>query len=241
MPVELKGLETVELAMREPLRLFTQRLIDHAGEKVLSLTLYGAVLAGEFNSKRQTVSSVLVLKEIDLHALRNLAAEGHKFGKSAIAAPLVMTPAFIKASLDSFPLELLEIHQRHLVLFGDDYFEKLIFAEDHVRLQCERELKAIAIGIRQGLVAGSGRESSFGAVAEQAAPALMRTLRGLVWLKGAKEPKAWPALIAEAEKQAGRTLAGARKAVNPPSPFHWHDLEELYQDVEALGRFADAW
>lgn len=241
MPLELKGVEIVDVAIREPLRLFAQRVNDHAGTKVLSLTLYGAVASGGFDSTRQTVSSVLVLEEIDLHALRSIAAEGHRFGKSAIAAPLVMTPAFIKASLDSFPLELLEIHQRHLVLFGDDYFEKLQFADDHVRLQCERELKATAIGIRQGLLAGSGRESSFGAVAEQAAAALVRTLRGLVWLKGVKEPKAWPALIAEAEKIVDRTLAGARKAVSPPTPFHWHDLEELYHDVEALGRFADAW
>ena len=241
MTEELPGLDAVDAAMREPIRRYAERVRQHAGAKALSLTLYGSIARGAFDPLRQTATSVLVLAEIDLAALRNLAVEGHKFGKSAIAAPLVMTPAFIKASLDSFPLELLEIHQRHWVLFGEDHFDKLQFAEDDVRLQCERELKAIAIGIRQGLVAAGGRENSLSGVAEQAASGLERTLRGLVWLKGSKEPQAWPALVAEAERLVGRTLMGVRRTAHPPLPFHWHDLEQLYQDVEALGRFADAW
>ena len=239
--IELNGINTIHAAMREPVGRYAQRVKSHAGEKVLSLTLYGEIAGGAFDAAQQTVASVLVLAEIDLAALRNLAAEGHKFGKTSIAAPLVMTPAFIKASLDSFPLELIEIQQRRLVLFGDDYFDKLAFADDHVRLQCERELKAMAIGIRQGLLTTGGRESSFGGVAKQAAPALARTLRGLVWLHGEKEPKPWRLLVAEAEKLLGGPLAGVRRAANPPSPFDWHDLEQLYQDVEALGRYADAW
>ncbi|HUY88807.1 MAG TPA: hypothetical protein VMV10_08745 [Pirellulales bacterium] len=239
--MELQGIEAIDAAMREPVGRYAQRVRSHAGEKALSLTLFGAIAGETFDVAKQTVSSVLVLAEIDLDALRNLAAEGHKFGKTAIAAPLVMTPAFIKASLDSFPLELIEIQQRRVVLFGDDYFDKLQFADDHVRLQCERELKAIAVGIRQRLLASSGRESSFGGVAEQAAAGLARTLRGLVWLHGVKEPRRWHALVAEAEKLLGRPLHGVRRAANPPLPFHWHDLQELYQDVEALGRYADAW
>jgi hypothetical protein len=48
-------------------------------------------------------------------------------------------------------------------------------------------------------------------------------------------------LVSAAETLLGCALTGVRKSVHPPLPFHWHDLEELYHDVEALGRFADAW
>lgn len=239
--LEMPGINAIDAAMREPVGRYAQRVKSHAGEKVLSLTLYGEIAGEAFDAAQQTVSSVLVLAEIDLDALRNLAAEGHKFGKTSIAAPLVMTPAFIKASRDSFPLELIEIQQRRVVIFGEDYFDKLQFADDHVRLQCERELKAMAIGIRQALLTTGGRESSFGGVARQAAGALARTLRGLVWLHGGKEPKPWHALVGEAEKLLGGPLQGVRRAASPPLPFHWHDLKQLYQDVEVLGRYADAW
>ena len=241
MPEEMNGIDAVEPAMREPVRRYLQRIKEHSGDKALSLTLFGAIAVGSFDPLRQAVSNVLVLAEVDLQTLRNLAAEGHKFGKSAIAAPLVMTPAFIKASLDSFPLELIEIQQRRIVLFGDDFFESLHFENDHVRLQCERELKTIAIGIRQGLVASSGKEKSLGPVAEQAGASLARILRGLLWLEGVKEPKTSADIMAETERLLGRSLAGIRRTANLPMAYSWHDLQELYQDVEALGRFADAW
>ena len=67
-----------------------------------------------------------------------------------------MTPAYLSGSVDSFPLELLEIQQRRAVLWGDDYFADLKLDQADVRLQCERELKRILLGMRQGLLASGG-------------------------------------------------------------------------------------
>ena len=68
-------------------------------------------------------------------------------GKAKIAAPLIMTQDYIQNSLDSFPLEFLEIQQHHLCLFGQDSFAELSFYQPHLRLQCERELKSMLIGM----------------------------------------------------------------------------------------------
>lgn len=239
--MELKGLDAIDPAMREPIRRYAHQVQKHAGEKALGLTLFGAIAAGPFDAARQTASNVLVLDGIDLEILKSLGAEGHKFGAMAIAAPLVMTPGFILASLDTFPLELIEIQQRRLVLFGADYFASLEFKPEHVRLQCERELKSLVMGIRQGLVASTGRDKALSAIAAQAGGSLARTLRGLLWLKDFKEPKPAAELAKEVAKIADRPLAGIRGALASPELVGWRELQELYHDVEALGQFADAW
>jgi hypothetical protein len=173
--------------------------------------------------------------------LRELAGRGTVLGKSHIAAPLVMTPEYIAASLDTFPLELLEIHQNHLVLFGEDHFSDLSFDDGHVRLQCERELKTVLIALRQGLLAAAGREKFVGALVVDAAEGLMRTLRGMLWLRGQKDPKPAADVLTQVEKIVGRKLAGVRLALDRAGHHGWSEFESLYADVEALGEAADAW
>ena len=155
MPENEAALERVSGPMRQPLEQYTQLVKELAGENARALTLFGAIAAGVFDPNRHTVRNVLVLERVDLSFLRRLGEHGVKLGKARIAAPLIMTPGYVKASLDTFPLELLEIKQNHVTVFGDDYFDDLAFDDAHVRLQCERELKAILIGLRQGLLAAA--------------------------------------------------------------------------------------
>ena len=178
---ELKGIAD---PMRLPLERYASLIRELAGANAQALTLFGAIAAGTFDLGRHVARNVLILEEVELSLLRRLAEHGAKFGKERIAAPLVMTADYIKASLDTFPLELIDIQQNHITVFGNDYFDDLEFEDGHVRLQCERELKAILIGLRQGLLAAAGREKFVGALEQDVGEGLLRTLRGLLWLKG---------------------------------------------------------
>jgi hypothetical protein len=240
--MEPTGLEKLSPSLREPVRQYALWLMEHAGTNGLSLTLFGVACSGAFDPARHTLQNVLVLQQVDLLMLRELAREGGRFGKQRISAPLVMTPAFIKASQDSYPLELIEIQQQHLVLFGDDPFERLDFQPEHVRLQCERELKTISIGMRQGLVAGRGRDHELGPIVSQAIEGLARTLRGLLWLQGKRELRPMADVLAEIEALVGSSLSGIRRAVEHASrAYDWQQFQDLYRDVEALGHYTDAW
>ena len=146
----------------------------------------------------------------------------------------------VEASLDTFPLELIEIQQFHLTLSGEDHFKDLEFDNKHVRWQCERELKTIQIGLRQGLLAAAGREKFIGALESDVGEGLMRTLRGLLWLKDQREAAPAGDVVAQAEKLIDRKLTGLRNAMDPNAHHGWNEFEVLYHDVEALQEFADA-
>ncbi len=228
-------------AMQPSLERF-QDLIRELGEdNVIALTLFGSIAAGSFDPDRHTARSVLVVRRIELDMLRQLAGHGATLGKARITAPLIMTPAYIESSRDTFPLELIEISQQHVTLFGEDHFAGLTFDDAHVRLQCERELKATLIGLRQGLLAAAGREKLLGALEADVAAGIVRTLRGLLWLKGQKEAKPAGEVVGEVEKLTNRQLPGLRIALNPSAPHGWGEFEGLYRDVEALGEVVDGW
>lgn len=241
MTEALTGLDSVVPSMRGPISEFADLLRQLAGTGAESLTLFGAVATDAFDPSRQTARSVLVVNRVDLSMLRRLADHGAKLGKAHIAAPLVMTPDYIKDSLDTFPLELIEIGQKHVTLFGEDCFADLSFEDAHVRLQCERELKVILIGLRQGLLAAAGREKFIGALEIDVGEGLSRTLRGLLWLKGKKDARPAAEVVTEVEGIIDRKLNGLRLAMDSTAHHGWSEFEKLYNDVEALGRLVDAW
>ena len=241
MTEEWAGIERIKPAMQEPLREYARLVKELAGVSAKALTLFGPIAAGSFDADRHTARSVLVVEHVDFSVLRRLAEHGVKLGKVKISAPLIMTPGYIKTSLDTFPLEFIEIKQQHVTVFGTDYFEDLSFEDAHIRLQCERELKTVLIGLRQGLLAAAGREKFIGALEMDVGEGLMRTLRGLLWLKGQKEGKPAPEVLAEVEKIADRKLQGVRRALDPASRHGWGEFESLYRDVESLGEIADGW
>ena len=238
--MNFSALERVVVPMHQPIEQYAAQVRALAGENGLALTLFGEIATGTFDLNKNTVRNVLVLNTVDLEVLRLLAQSGAKLGKARISAPLIMTPAYINASLDAFPLEMIEIHQSNMTLFGEDYFNALSFNEGHIRLQCERELKSILIGMRQGLLAAAGRERLLGMLETQVVERLIRTIRGVLWLKAEKGSRSPLAMISEMEKMISRPLSGVQDVIRMGGQPGWEPFKRLYSDIETLGGVVDA-
>jgi len=241
MKQPLQGLNEIPDELRAPVRQFATRVGEILGDNAQGLTLYGAVAAGTFDPVVHRVQSVAVLGSIDLDQLRRLGAEGPKFGRNRIAAPLVMTAEYIAASRDAFPLELMEISQRHVTLFGEDYFSQLEFADADVRLQCERETKTLLIGMRQGVLAAAGNEKLITRLEDSLADAVFRVLRGMLWIKGRRQPEPAREVLAHIEELANRKLPGIRHAVDKTASRGWAEFQTLYDDIAALAGMVNGW
>ncbi len=235
------NLERVVSDMQEPMKRFIDRVQTLGGVNCLAVIGVGAIATSGFDPARHVARSVLVLETIDLAMLRELAKDGAKLGKARIAAPLIMTPVYIAGSLDTFPLEFLEIRQCHVCFVGTDYFADVSFEERHVRLQCERELKTILIAMRQGLLAAAGREKLFGAMEGDIAERLIRTLRGLLWLHGQDDSLSSIEVVGRIEQETDRSLPGIRAALQENRRHDWNDFTRLYDEIDGLKIMADRW
>lgn len=226
--------------LQNPVREYVDLTQKLGGEAVRSLTLFGVAVTDRFDPSAHVVRNVLELDRVDLEFLKSLSLHGARLGKLRIAAPLVMTRDYIRASCDTFPLELIDISQSHATVLGDDPFTNLEFDDAHVRLQCERDLKAVLIGLRQGLLAAAGRDNVLEAVEVDAGEGLIRTLRGMLWLKGEKESKSPTEVVTSAEQVFDRKLNGIRDAMSVSAAHDFKAFTRLYADVEGLAGVADA-
>jgi hypothetical protein len=237
---EITRLDRIPADMREAVGFYASRVGELAGDRLKCLALYGPIASGRFDRSRHTVQNVVVMPVVELAALRVLAADGHHFGRMRIAAPLVLTPEFIAGSLDTYPLELLEIQQQHVVILGDDLFAPLEFEPVHVRLQCERQLKVVALAMRQAAVSVGMNWKAFQRAAMPSVLDLTRVVRGLLWIKDRRQPLSADAMVREVESLIGQKLPGIRRVLESPETSDWPQFEQLYAELEVLGRLADA-
>lgn len=240
MSTEADPLSKLPANLRAALRQYADFLRQTAGAKALSLSLLGAAAAGTWIPGRHRVHNALVLESIKLDDLERLARELPRYHQVGIASPLVLTPDYIRRSIDTFPLEFLEIQQQHLALFGEDRFQPLEFEAKFVRLQCERELKSMILAMRQALLASAGDPRHLVREHPHAADGLLRVVRGMLWLNNLREALPAAQAISELERVLARPLPGLKKMVEAHGPTAWADYRALDAELLALERVADA-
>ena len=226
--------------LRAPVREFAQGLGALAGRQLLGLTVYGMALEAAFQPEHHAIRSALVLATIDLDLLKQLGRDAPRPRGWRFSPPVIMTPQAIAASRDTFPLELIEIQQRHAAICGADHFTPLEFDPAHVRLQCERDLKVFLIAMHQGLLASGGREERLGTMSAELTGSLLRVLSGLLWLAGQRQPQPLFHRVEAVEKLIKRPLPGICGALDRSDMAGWHKFRRLYDDLVALDEYADA-
>ena len=225
--------------------LIEELLAQHA-QNIHSLHIVGSAVMPDYDEKRSDVNSVIVLHDMDLKFIAFLAPLGKKFGKKRIAAPLVMTPAYIGKSLDAFPIEFLNFQLMHKTVFGEDLFKDLMIEKHALRLQCEREIKVKLMGLRQGYLSSLGRKEHLAEVLVRSITGIMPFFRSLIFLLGSAPPlprveviKAFGATTGIATETLEKLLL-LKNGASKPSEQELHALFELYyQALESLEKIID--
>lgn len=179
-------------ALREDVRKafepFARDVLAAYPSGVHSMHVTGSAVSPDYIPGVSDINSVFVLDEMDLRFLEVLAPKGKKYAKRGIAAPLVMTPRYIETSHDVFPLEFLDLKLQHATVYGDDPFQAVGIEREHLRAQCEREVKAGLIGLRAAYLAAMGEPKALAARLIGALTGEVALFRGIVYLRCGGSP-----------------------------------------------------
>jgi predicted nucleotidyltransferase len=128
---------------------FIERLRQAAKENLESVVLYGSAAGGEFHPDFSNVNLLVTLREMSLPALAAIAPAIEKWAAHKHHPPLVLTRPELERSADVFSIEMLDMQQRHRVLFGDDPLANLQIPMHLHRAQLEYELREKLILLRE--------------------------------------------------------------------------------------------
>src|SRR5262245_54266354 len=130
------------------------------GDDFLSAYLTGSVLMQGFDVKRSHINTLVVARSLEEESVDRLR-EAVPVSKGAPHVdPLFLSLRQIETSLDSFPIEWMDIQERRMLLEGEDVFASIEVPQTYLRLQLEHELRAKHIGLRQAYIASAARPAA---------------------------------------------------------------------------------
>jgi predicted nucleotidyltransferase len=211
-----------------------------------SISIFGSALTDDYNPKSSDINSVFVLNMMDLNFLKRFAPLGKKYGKKRIASPLIMTPEYIKSSLDVFPVEFFNLKLLHSTVYGEDIFRDLEIGAADLRHQCERELKSRLIALRQGYLSSLGNRKILTRSFVDSFSGYIPLFRSIIFLLGQKAPANSADVLATLQDAAGMNTGAFQmvlniktKSIKPTGDKLNSIFEEYYKAVEQLGDITD--
>lgn len=233
--------------IRESVVTFAQRLISELADNLESITVVGSSLTEDFVPEQSDINSVVVLGKQDMNALTALAKMARAMGKKKLSVPLLMTQEYISRSCDVFGVEFLDFQLSHKTILGADPFENLTFSKSDVRLQCERELKATLIRIRQAYIASAAEPKLMRDVLTSTAKSLSPLLRAMIWLSDIERPRTTTKTFDKAASEFSIDIDGLvnasswrGKKTRPDKTQINTVLESIYSTVDKLAVIVDA-
>lgn len=127
------------------------------GREVESIILYGSAARGEYVAGKSDINFLVILTPAGMLKLRQAVEITQKWRPYNVQIPRVLTRDYIQASVDSFPIEFLDMKLHHRVVFGADPLADLQISPPNLRLQLEREFKGNLLHLREGLL-GTGHD-----------------------------------------------------------------------------------
>jgi hypothetical protein len=185
----LRNLNKLEASVSSTVEPYCRKLIAALGPALKAISVYGSATGPDYIRGKSNINLVVVLEKLDRGILAGILDIVRSGRKAEIVPPLLLTPEYITSSLDVFPIEFTEIKEGQLLLYGDDHFASLEVSPDHLRLECESQLKAAVLRTRQAyLEIGSTRKGAE-AVLHASMTSLIPVLRAMLRLKGREVPR----------------------------------------------------
>lgn len=152
------------------------------GEDLLGVCLFGSAAAGRYQKGKSDLNLLLLLADNAEKPAGRLIFFYEKWRKANLASPLIVTPAYMRTSLDVFPIEFLTMAASHKCIYGEDALAGLKVKARHVRLQLERELKGKLMALRTRVMSSLGRRTAVMDLINEALPAFTALFQAFLHL-----------------------------------------------------------
>jgi predicted nucleotidyltransferase len=176
---------------KKPKEIFPGIINDYKelfGDDLVSIILYGSAASGEYVAGKSDVNFMIVLSDQGIDSLNRTFDLIAKWKKHNVATPLFVTEAYVRTSLDVFPIEYLNFQKTYELVYGKDILNDLSFDREFLRMQCEREVKGKLLVLREAFLESQGKGKYLQQLIAQSLGAFVAIFNGLLHLKGRDLP-----------------------------------------------------
>ena len=165
--------------------LFISGLKKAYKQDLLSVVLYGSSAYAKVIPAYSSLNILVILRSTNPSELKKATRLVNKFRK---LKPLFLTKEYISSSLDIFPIEFLDMQENYILLYGDDFLKDICVDLKNLRFQCEHELKAKLLNLKQLYLGLNDRPAALKEPLLRSFTSILHILRNVLRIKGQQPP-----------------------------------------------------
>ncbi len=142
--------------METALKEFVERLQGAATTNLVSVVLFGSAASQDFHPDFSDVNLLCVLHSTSIEALRAIAPAVEWWTAKKHSIPLIFAYQELGAAAAAFPIEFIDMKDRHRVLFGPALLNDVQIPVGRHRIQLGHELRTKLLLLRQHYLLASG-------------------------------------------------------------------------------------
>ncbi len=154
-----------------------------------SIILYGSAAGSDYQPGRSDINFMIVLSENGITDLARSFRTIAQWKKRKVSTPLFLTRYYVNSSTDVFPIEYLNFKHNHQLVYGEDILNNLTFDKEHIRLQCEREIKGKLLLLREAFLESQGSKTALKSIIKDSLPTFVSIFTALLFLKNTEIPE----------------------------------------------------
>ncbi len=223
---------------------FTNLLKSCHGEALKAIILYGSAASGDYRPGHSDINLLVILDPIDVQSLRKAASCEKEWNKRLPVSILYASPSFVPESVDSFPIEISDMVDRHIVLFGEDPFQNITVNNSNLRLELESELRGKLLRLKQAYVRDCQApkpESAIISLMTKSLSSFITLFAAMLRLKGIQPPKTQAEIIEKVSETFGlekEPLITVLHLKTRPELIERDDVHELFGKYLAQIQYA---
>jgi hypothetical protein len=139
--------------MEAKLTELVNRLKAASGANLTAVVLYGSAVTGEFLAEHSDLNVLCIVERAGAREIERLHSTAEWWTRQGNPAPLLFTRDELRRAADVFAIELLDMKDKHRMLFGADFLPDFEVSMRLHKLQVERELRTNWLRLRQAILA----------------------------------------------------------------------------------------
>ncbi len=171
----------ITLSLKKKIQYFVAGLKAIFSDSLISIVLYGSAASAEFVDNHSNLNILIVLKDTDPNILKKASGLTRKF---PLFQTLFLSPEYIEHSTDIFPIEFLDMKENYHILYGKDIIKDMTIDLRNLRFQCEQELKAKLLNLRQLYLKLNANKAALKNILLKSFTSILHIARNVLRLKG---------------------------------------------------------
>lgn len=182
--------------IQERLDQLVLRIKSAADRNVVSVILYGST-AGDMPDKYSDINLLCVLRSASTDQLRKVAPVVAWWSRSfRDKPPLFVTLDELRSSADVFAIEMLDLKDRHRILYGEDPLPAINVPMNLHRVQVEHELRTMLLRLRQQFLLTPDDETALQEVLAKSLSGTLTLLKHAILAMGGTSPTSREDIVA---------------------------------------------